>query len=78
MSNLLAAAAARNVSIQQAKASIAGEISDAPQRYSMIEMHVSAVCDPADQLQKLVTIAERGCISANTLKSCVELKIFCD
>ena len=40
-------------------------------------MRVSARCQPADALEKLVTIAERGCIAANTLRNSVALSIEC-
>ena len=77
MSNLLAAAKARDIELTDAKAEIAGELADAPSRYTAIHMKVSANCEPANELPKLVTIAERGCISANTLSKAVELTIEC-
>ncbi len=75
MSNLLAAAKARNIEISDARANIEGDMADAPSRFSAIRMTVSAKCEPAEELEKLVTIAERGCIAANTLRSAVELSI---
>jgi putative redox protein len=77
MSNLFAAAIARGVKISNAHADIAGELADAPPRYAAIHMKVTADCEPADQLERLVTIAERGCITANTLRNAVELTIEC-
>ena len=77
MSNLLAAAKARDIDLQDAKAEISGELADAPARYTAIHMQVSARCDPAAELPKLGVIAERGCISANTLGKAVELTIEC-
>jgi putative redox protein len=77
MSNLLAAAIARDVKLHDARAEIEGDLADAPQRYTAIRMRVSASCEPADQLQKLVTIAERGCIAANTLRAAVDLTVEC-
>jgi putative redox protein len=38
-------------------------------------MSISAECNPPEMLDKLVQVAERGCIVANTLKAAVELKI---
>lgn len=75
MSNLLAAAKAREVEISNARAEIDGDLSDAPMRYSAIRMRVSASCQPAEELEKLVTVAERGCIVANTLRQAVVLEI---
>jgi len=77
MSNLLAAAIARDVKISNAHADISGELADAPARYTAIHMKVTADCDPASELQKLVTIAERGCIAANTLSKAVKLTVEC-
>jgi putative redox protein len=75
MSNLLAAALARDISLKNACAEIEGDLADAPPRYSAIRMHVSADCDPATELDKLVQIAERGCIVANTLRTAVDLTV---
>ena len=75
MSNLLAAARARNIELKNASVAIEGDMADAPPRFSAIRMSVSAQCDPREELEKLVTIAERGCISANTLRKAVELTV---
>ena len=75
MSNLLAAAKARNIELNNARADIEGDMADAPSRFTAIRMSVSARCDPPEELNKLVTIAERGCIAVNTLRAAVELSI---
>ena len=75
MSNLFAAAVARDIKLTNAHADISGELADAPARYMAIHMKVTADCEPASELKKLVTIAERGCIVANTLGKAVELTI---
>lgn len=75
MSNLLAAAKARNIEISNACVAIEGDMADAPSRFSAVRMTVTANCNPPDELQKLVTIAERGCIAANTLRAAVDLSI---
>ncbi|MES9967527.1 MAG: OsmC family protein [Sedimenticola sp.] len=77
MSNLLAAAKAREIEISDAKAEIAAELADTPARYTDIHMTVTARCEPSDELEKLVTIAERGCIAVNTLSRAVNLTIIC-
>lgn len=77
MSNLLAAAKARDIKISDARTNIAAELAEAPPRYTEIHMKVTAVCEPAAELEKLVTIAERGCIVANTLGKAVNLSIEC-
>lgn len=75
MSNLLAAARARNFELVNACAEIDGDVVDSPSRFSAIRMAISAECNPPDMLEKLVQVAERGCIVANTLKAAVELSI---
>lgn len=77
MSNLLAAAIARDVRLQDARAEIDGDLADAPPRYTAIRMRVSAQCEPAADLAKLVLIAERGCIVANTLRNALDLTVEC-
>ena len=75
MSNLLAAAKARDIKISKARADIEGDMEDAPSRFSAIRMSVSAQCEPPGELGKLVTIADRACIAANTLRPSVDLTI---
>lgn len=75
MSNLLAAARARNIELQNARVEIEGDMADAPSRFAAMRMTVSAQCNPPEELKKLVTIAERGCIATNTLRAVVELSI---
>lgn len=77
MSNLLAAAIARDVKLHNARAEIEAELADAPPRYTAVRMRVSADCEPPEQLAKLVVIAERGCIAANTLRGALELTVEC-
>jgi len=75
MSNLLAAAQSRDSSLNNAKLEISANLASAPPRFTAVEMKVSADSNDPDGLQKLVSIAEKGCIVANTLKNAVELRI---
>ena len=68
MSNLLAAIAARNAQVADVSVTVGATLADNPKRFSSYTLEVSARCDDMPLLEKLVTIAERGCISANTLK----------
>jgi len=77
MSNLLAAAKARDIAVSDTRVQINGEIAESPARYQAIHMQVTAQCSPAGELEKLVTIAHRGCIVANTLANAVELTVAC-
>lgn len=75
MSNLLAAATAREIELKNATAEISAELENAPSRFTSITMKVSADFAEGTDFEKLVTIAERGCISANTLRKAVDLKV---
>lgn len=75
MSNLLAAAKARDIELSNARADISAELDGNPARFTRITMEVRAEYAEGTDFVKLVTIAERGCISANTLKNAVELTV---
>ena len=73
MSNLLAAIRAREAAISDVKIAINGNLEGTPPHFTAIEMRISANHDDRDLLEKLVTISERSCIVANTLKGSVDL-----
>lgn len=75
MSNLLAAIRARSAAVLDIRVEVVGTTADAPTRFDAIHMTISAKYDDADLMEKLVTIAERGCLVANTLKSAVTLSM---
>lgn len=75
MSNLLAAARARETAISDARVIVSGTIDGAPERFTDFTLSVTATCHDPDVLSKLVTIAERGCITANTLKGAAPISI---
>ncbi len=75
MSNLLAAAQSREVDIADVNLKITGTLEMAPPRFTAVRMEIAARYGDKAEMEKLVTIAERGCIVANTLKNAVDLKI---
>jgi putative redox protein len=75
MSNLLAAVKAREADARNLRLAIAGTLSEAPVRFSAVRMEIRGDYADRTEMQKLVTIAERGCIVANTLKNAVDLSI---
>jgi len=75
MSNLLAAVQSREAEVSNVNMDISGILETAPPHFSAIEMNISADHDDKAQMEKLITIAERGCIVANTLKEAVKLSI---
>ncbi len=60
MSNLLAAAQSREFSLTGVSLSISGTLGTAPARFSEVGMEISAGYRDKTQMEKLVTIAERG------------------
>lgn len=75
MSNLFAASNSREADMSNVKLSITGTLGSAPPRFTAVDMKITADYIDKEQMQKLVTIAERGCIVANTLRDAVELTI---
>ena len=76
-SNLFAAAQARSIEIEGLQVNIGGDISeDAPKRFERIVLAVSyASCSHEDEFPKLLQIAEKGCLSVNTLLKGAEVKV---
>ncbi len=74
-SNLYAAIDAREADLSNVHITVEGDLSETPARYETIRMHVTANGNDADQLTKLVTMSERACIVANTLKTSVTLQL---
>lgn len=75
MSNLLAAIQTRESQITDVKASILATIDGIPPRFTDISMKVSGSFRDKDELEKLILIAERGCIVANSIKDAIKLEI---
>jgi putative redox protein len=75
MSNLLAAIRSREAGISGVQTEVIGTQGEQPARFTAVELTVTA--DPCDRelLERMVTIAERGCIMVNTLRGAVELKV---
>ncbi len=67
MSNLIAAAGARSVTVDGLAVVVRGSLAAAPLRFAAIEMGVQAKASDPTVLDKLATIAERACIVHNTL-----------
>ncbi len=75
MSNLLAAAAARKSLLKDVSLRIVGELGNQPARFERVEMVVETKLEDRKLMGKLITIAERGCIVANTLKQGLDVQI---
>lgn len=75
MSNLLAAATARGVSLAETVLEISGTLADAPARYTAVEMQITIAGVDRTTAEKLIAIAEKGCMVANTLKAALTLTL---
>jgi putative redox protein len=73
MSNLLAAVRAREADAHDLNVQVAGTLVDNPARFSAIKITISGAYADRDQMEKLVTIAERGCIVANSVRGAIDL-----
>ena len=75
MSNLLEMIRTREAAISNVKINIEGDLAQAPSRFATIRMTVSADHDDPALLEKFVTMSERACIVANTLRNSVDLSV---
>jgi putative redox protein len=75
MSNLLAAIRARGEQISDAHLEVIGTIAESPARFSALELYVTADGTNPELLEKLVEIADRGCIMMNTLRGKLDVRI---
>ena len=74
-SNLLAAIRARQAPVSRVSTTVTATLAERPSRFAAIDLAVSADCNDDALLLKLVTIAERACIAANTLRGGVRLSV---
>jgi putative redox protein len=74
MSNLLAAMNARTADVSDVRVQVVGTIAEAPARFSAIELHVASN-GSTEQLERLVELADRGCIMMNTLRGKLDVRI---
>jgi len=74
-STLLAAIKAREADISEVRTEVIGTLIDSPTRFSAVELLVTANCKDREQFERLVEMAEKGCIIANTLRGKIELTV---
>jgi putative redox protein len=74
MSNLLEAVRTREAAISDINIDVVGNLEGTPPRFTAIDMQISAVHNDVELLEKLVTISERSCIVANSIKGAIDLK----
>lgn len=75
MSNLIAAAKARAMSVEGLRVTVEGTLASAPPRFEAIALTVHGGAEDDSAFDKLIQIAERGCIVHNTLAAGVRLEV---
>ena len=75
MSNLIAAFQARGIETRNLSATVTGTLDGTPPRYQKMAITVSGGGIDRAQMEKMVVIAERGCLVANTLKQFMEVAV---
>ena len=75
MSTLLAAINAREAPVTNVRAEVTGTLEDTPPRFTSVTVQVSADCDDPELLEKLVQVAENGCIMVNSLKRGIDFGV---
>jgi putative redox protein len=75
MSNLLAAIKTREADVSDVRVEVVGSLADSPVRFVGVELRVAAQRRDHAQLDRLVEIADRGCIMMNTLRGTLDVKV---
>jgi putative redox protein len=74
-SNLLAALATREATVEALRIRVEGSLTDAPSRFEAATLTVSGRTDDRDTFERTVLMADRACIVANTLRSAIKLTV---
>jgi len=75
MSNLLAAIRGRQAEVSDAQTEVIGVLDESPVRFTSVELNVTAKYSDREMFEKLVEIADRGCIMMNTLRGKLDIKV---
>lgn len=75
MSTLIAALTARELSVRDLAVRVSGTVDGTPPRFQSAKLEVRGSGLAQGELEKLVTVAERSCIVANTLRANLELTV---
>jgi len=75
MSNLLAAIRARGPEVRNVHIEVNGALADSPARFSAVDLVITAEGRDREELDRLIEVADRGCIMMNTLREALIVNI---
>lgn len=75
MSNLLAAIRTRQSAVRDVYIEVKGTVVELPARFSAVDLAITADAPDREELDRLIEIADRGCIMMNTLRDKLTLNI---
>lgn len=75
MSNLLAAAAARDLPLRNAAVTVSATLDGSPERMTAFALVLRGAGVELEELRRLATIAERGCLVSNTLSPASPIEV---
>jgi putative redox protein len=75
MSTLLAAIRSREVEISGVRTDVIGILEDSPARFAAVELYVTADSPDEEVLERLVKIADHGCIMMNTFRGKLDVRV---
>jgi putative redox protein len=75
MSNLLAAIKGRQADVSDAQTEVIGILAESPARFTAVELNVTAKYSDRELFEKLIEIADSGCIMMNTLRGKLDIKV---
>ncbi|MBP7960555.1 MAG: OsmC family protein [Caldilineaceae bacterium] len=75
MSTLLAAVRGRAAAVTEIVTTVTGTMGSNPSRFTAIDLSVSGVYADREMMEKLIVIAERGCLVANSIKDGLALSV---
>ncbi|NJN80985.1 MAG: OsmC family protein [Caldilineaceae bacterium] len=75
MSTLLAAVRGRDAAISDIRTEVVATVDGTPTRVTAVELQVSADYADRDLMEKLLIVAERGCLVANSIRGAIDLSV---
>ncbi len=74
-SHLLGAIRAREAAVTNVKVAVTGTLDGTPERFTAFTVDVTAECNDAGLVRKLITIASRACQVMNTIRLAAPIEI---